>query len=569
MAGGEYRDRLRPMSPASPVSTTQPGNPSPPLARENRSHIGLGARVALLVLVLFGEKFALNFFIDTASADTARGSGATVRLLQHFGFRFAVPFVLALALFIVVGRGSALERINLEARGAAIRSRWLLLHAALIAALAFSLTFWYQPHGLQWPWVGVSLALAAAAGVALLAGLAPLALWRGGAAALGIRWLYAAAAAALACAMFSSSQQLWGATAQVTFQLVKLLLEPFLPSLHADAATRTLETTHFAIYVAPECSGLEGVALMVVFSSAWLLYFRREYRFPRALVLVPAGVLLIFGLNVVRIAVLMLIGDAGFAAMALYGFHSQAGWIAFNCAACGLAVASRHSAWLSPRPGRDGAATATDANPTAAYLLPLLAILAAGMVSRALSSGFETWYALRLVAAAAVLAIGWQPLVQLDWRFGWRAVGVGAAMFALWLTAAHFLLAPRAMPAQLAAMPAGARALWLAARVLTGVVLVPIAEELAYRGYLMRRLLAEDFTAVPFAAVGWIPLLAAAAACCLLQGALWLPAVGAGIAYGVVLIRSGRMGEAVAAHAITNLLLAAAVLAAGQWQLWQ
>lgn len=526
--------------------------------------------MALLVLVLFGEKFALNFFVDTASADTARGSGAVVRLLQHIGFRFAVPFVLALALFIVVGRGSALERINRDARGAGIRGRWLMLHVALSAALAVSLTFWYRPHGLQLPLVGVSLVLAAAAAIALLAGLAPLALWRAGAAALGIRWLYAAAAAAVACAMFTWSQQLWGSTAQVTFQLVKLLLQPFLPSLHADAATRTLATTHFAIYVAPECSGLEGVALMVAFSSAWLLYFRRDYLFPRALLLVPAGVLVIFGLNVARIALLMLIGDAGFAAMALYGFHSQAGWIAFNCAACGLAVASRHGAWLRPGPGRDSATTAAaDANPTAAYLLPLLAILAAGMVSRAISSGFETWYALRLVAAAAVLALWWRPLAKLDWRCGWRAVGVGTAIFALWLTAAHFLLAPRAMPAQLAAMPAGARALWLAARILTGVVLVPIAQELAYRGYLMRRLLAADFAAVPFASVGWIALLLAAAACCLLEGALWLPALGAGVAYGLLLIRSGRMGEAVAAHAVTNLLLAAAVLAAGEWQLWR
>lgn len=531
--------------------------------------MGLGARVALLVLVLFGEKFALNFFVDTASADTARGSGALVRLLQHIGFRFAVPFVLALALFIVVGRGSSLARVDLEARGVGVRSRWLMLHVALGAALAVSLTFWYRDHALQLPLVGISLLLAAAAGIALLAGLAPLALWRGGAAALGIRWLYAAAAAAVACAMFTWSQQLWGSTAQVTFQLVKLLLQPFLPALHADAATRTLATTNFAIYVAPECSGLEGVALMVAFASAWLLYFRREYLFPRALVLVPAGVLVIFGLNVVRIAVLMLIGDAGFAAIALYGFHSQAGWIAFNCAACGLAVASRHSAWLRAGPGRDCAATAADANPTAAYLLPLLAILAAGMVSRAISGGFETWYALRLVAAAAVLALWWRPLAKLDWRFGWRAVGVGAAIFALWLAAAHFLLAPRAMLAQLAALPAGARALWLAARILTGVVLVPLAQELAYRGYLMRRLLAEDFAAVPFATVGWIPLLLAAAACGLLEGALWLPAMGAGVAYGLVLIRSGRMGEAVAAHAITNLLLAAAVLAAGQWQLWR
>jgi hypothetical protein len=35
-----------------------------------------------------------------------------------------------------------------------------------------------------------------------------------------------------------------------------------------------------------------------------------------------------------------------------------------------------------------------------------------------------------------------------------------------------------------------------------------------------------------------------------------------------VLIRTGRMGEAVAAHLTTNLLIAVWVLLAGQWQLW-
>jgi membrane protease YdiL (CAAX protease family) len=53
-----------------------------------------------------------------------------------------------------------------------------------------------------------------------------------------------------------------------------------------------------------------------------------------------------------------------------------------------------------------------------------------------------------------------------------------------------------------------------------------------------------------------------------LHGALWLPGIAAGVAYGLLLMRTGRMGEAVAAHATSNLLLAIWVLAAGQWQLW-
>src|SRR6185437_16288495 len=299
---------------------------------------------------------------------------------------------------------------------------------------------------------------------------------------------YAAFAAVLGTGAILWSQELWGPTARLTFQLVRDVLLPILPSLRTNAATRVLSTPHFAIEVSSICSGLEGVGLMLAFCSAWLLYFRAEYRFPRALLIIPAGVLLVFALNVVRIAALVLIGNAGYPAVAIYGFHSQAGWIGFNCAACGVAFASHRSRWLSRCAEREaGEATS---NPTAAYLLPFLAVLAAGMICRAISSGFETWYALRLIAAAAALASCWQPLTRLDWLFGWRGVSAGALVFALWLAVSRVLLKHQSMPGALAAMPSAARDLWIATRVLIGVLLIPIVEELAYRGYLLRRLLA-------------------------------------------------------------------------------
>ena len=47
-----------------------------------------------------------------------------------------------------------------------------------------------------------------------------------------------------------------------------------------------------------------------------------------------------------------------------------------------------------------------------------------------------------------------------------------------------------------ATMPRAAALLWLAARVLGSSIIVPIAEELAFRGYLLRRLIDSDFTLV-------------------------------------------------------------------------
>jgi exosortase E/protease (VPEID-CTERM system) len=480
-----------------------------------------------------------------------------------------VTFAVALALLLYVRPDPALLEVNARGREAPLRPAWLILHCVLMAAVAGAIHDLYGGRGLH---LSVALLgpgavlLSAAATVALLLALAPWPLWQRAARAVGMRWVYAAFAAVVGTGAILWSQELWAPTAQLTFDLVRDVLAPVLPMLQADATTRILRTPRFAIEVSSICSGLEGVGLMLAFCSVWLLYFRAEYRFPRALLLIPAGVLLIFALNVVRIAALVLIGDAGHPAIAVYGFHSQAGWIAFNCAACAIAFASRRSRWLNRAEVRADRILTT--NSTAAYLLPLLAILAAGMISRAASGAFETWYALRLVAVTAALALGWRPPATLDWRFGWRGIGVGAAVFAFWLGAARLTLTAHGMPAPLAAMSPWARDLWIASRALTGILLVPVAEELAYRGYLLRRLRAADFESVAFGSVGWVPLLVTAVAFGVLHGPLWLPGIAAGVAYGLVLMRTGRMGEAVAAHAVSNLLIAIWVLAAGQWQLW-
>ncbi len=52
------------------------------------------------------------------------------------------------------------------------------------------------------------------------------------------------------------------------------------------------------------------------------------------------------------------------------------------------------------------------------------------------------------------------------------------------------------------------------------------------------------------------------------HGSMWFAGALAGLAYGAVAIRANRLGEAVAAHATTNALVAGQVLLFGQWQLW-
>jgi exosortase E/protease (VPEID-CTERM system) len=333
----------------------------------------------------------------------------------------------------------------------------------------------------------------------------------------------------------------------------------------------TIGTPLFQVMILPWCAGFEGTALMLVFSIAWLSFFRREFRFPQALLLIPAGMAVMWMSNAVRITVLILIGVAGAPGVAVGGFHSQAGWIAFTCVALGFVTLSRRMPWLSWRPPEEPRAVTAADNPTAAYLLPFVVILAVTMLSRAVSAGgLEYLYPLRFVAAATTLWFFRARYAELDWRFSWLSVGAGFLVFGLWIGLDQLSGAPKdnAIAAGLAAWPLWGRVAWLAVRTIAAVTTVPIAEELAFRGFLIRRLISSDFESLDPRKYTIVAVLLSSLAFGSLHGPRWIAGTLAGLIYALAYLRRGRIGDAVIAHALTNALLAACVLLGGKWYLW-
>ena len=236
--------------------------------------------------------------------------------------------------------------------------------------------------------------------------------------------------------------------------------------------------------------------------------------------------------------------------------------------ALGLLAGFRKVPWLTTaRPQEPRTALAE--NPVAPYLMPFLAILAAAMISRAASGSFDWLYCLRFFAAAA-LWVNRRRYAELDWRAGWIAPLAGAAVFAIWLVL-HRLSgvgSDSGIVAALRAAPPAAGALWLACRVIAAVTTVPLAEELAFRGFLMRRIDSADFQSVRFQRATLLSIAVSSVAFGVMHGGNWLSGTAAGIIYAAALRRNGRIGDAAAAHAITNALLAAWVLVYKDWSLW-
>jgi len=106
-------------------------------------------------------------------------------------------------------------------------------------------------------------------------------------------------------------------------------------------------------------------------------------------------------------------------------------------------------------------------------------------------------------------------------------------------------------------------------RILQAVVIVPILEELFWRGWLMRWLISPQFEKIPLGAYQagafWITAVLFASE----HGPYWDVGLIAGIAYNWWMVRTRSLADCILAHAVTNACLCGYVVATQRWEYWQ
>ncbi|HXK02650.1 MAG TPA: exosortase E/protease, VPEID-CTERM system [Verrucomicrobiae bacterium] len=532
--------------------------------------IGLAGRVLTLAALFGAETLIATMLCELP--ETAPGGGwltHAVYLADSAIARGLIGFAVVFATFAYLRYGRDLAGVSQQVEREPVRGIFAIGHAAAITVFGVLTVLLYGQRVASSRLDLLAGAWLIAAGVAIAcAALAvmPWRLWIGMLRATDWLWAYSAAAAVAAVSAESVFRALWRPASRLTLSLVAMFVRPFAPHVVVQPAAYRIATPRFGIIISGQCSGLEGIGLLLVFGAVFLVLFREEIRLPRALVLFPIGILALYLLNAARIAALLLIGSAGAREIAKGGFHSQAGWLAFNAVLFGLVVTAQRWPWISTCPAaRDTSAAEEDQ--TSAFVVPFLCVLAAGMISRAATGTFEWLYGLRLLAAIVALWTYRRTYRQLEWRAGWMAPLAGVAVFILWIALDRSGSAAP-IPADLAGASAALRYGWIVLRVLSAAVTVPIVEELAFRGYLMRRLVLADFAAVSFRTLTWFSLIGSSVLFGLMHGNRWFAGTLAGIVYGLVMTKRGRLGEAVTAHAVTNTLLAAYVIGQNRWGFW-
>lgn len=517
---------------------------SPPPADVAANRRGLGMWLA--VAVITAGELALFSWHSVAARDFAY----QVIRLPLLKLALLCGFVIFVAV-VFAARAPRLPRPRLGPS--------LYLHLASVALLWLGL----KPlllFTLRSPaWQGVTLWCLCAGGVGLswLSALLP---WRQWVGLLRRYW-----PVVLAAYLFLSLEQVvressWNSRlVNGSIFLCEKLLSLAFDTVIVDPTKALLGVPGFQVEIGYHCSGYEGIVLITLFLGLYLYLRRADLIFPRALWVLPIGVLTSWLANGVRLAVLIAIGAWISPDIALDGFHSRAGWIAFVVIGLMFILAIEKLRVFHRRKGE------TYEFPALPYILPLMGQLFLILVFAAFSDGFDLFYPVRLVLVGTILYCFRKAFTRLQlWRGpDLRALALGVAVYLIWIALVPQVESqdPRlVLHTELAAI-------WLLSRLVGSVVVVPIVEELAFRGYLLRRLQRRDFEAVPVGSLTAASVLGSSLAFGCLHDA-WFAGLLAGTAYAYATTIRGRLSDCIIAHAVTNLCIALHVILFDRWDLW-
>jgi CAAX prenyl protease-like protein len=210
---------------------------------------------------------------------------------------------------------------------------------------------------------------------------------------------------------------------------------------------------------------------------------------------------------------------------------------------------------------------------TVAYVAPFLVYV--GMMALPLRP--EVLFPLRFALVAAVILLWSRSVLSWKTSYLWLSVAVGAVVFLIWIAPdilfgyRHHWLFENLITGKTTSSltPSLQHSPWfLTVRVLSSVLLVPILEELFWRGWLLRWLVNPEFQKVPLGTFDGKAFAVVAILFACEHGPYWEVGLAAGIVYNWWITRTRNLADCIVAHGVTNAILAGYVLIAGQWGYW-
>jgi len=212
-----------------------------------------------------------------------------------------------------------------------------------------------------------------------------------------------------------------------------------------------------------------------------------------------------------------------------------------------------------------------EASPLLARVVPFVVFVGLTFLQGRLGVSSPFWiYAFKTSVGAWFVWIVRPLIPEMKWKLSWSGVVTGVIIFVVWvgidgwypkISAGGSAWNPRLQFDPMAAW------IFIVIRIVGSTLIVPPLEEVFFRSFLYRYLTNPDFQSVPLGQFRWTPFLVTGAVFAL-EHSQWLAGLLCGFAYQGLVCRTRRLGDAMTAHAVTNLLLGLWVVWKGAWNFW-
>lgn len=127
-----------------------------------------------------------------------------------------------------------------------------------------------------------------------------------------------------------SSMAYWKVFSFFTLKTLSLVLAIFTQTAHVNTDTLNVVVEKFSVHIGAPCAGLYSLFLFVMFYILSLYLNRKKgINYPRAAIVFVLGFAALFLLNVLRIAIILLVGGYYSEALAINIFHEYLGAVLF------------------------------------------------------------------------------------------------------------------------------------------------------------------------------------------------------------------------------------------------
>ena len=217
-------------------------------------------------------------------------------------------------------------------------------------------------------------------------------------------------------------------------------------------------------------------------------------------------------------------------------------------------------------------------NPALARVLPMMVVLILTFFQGKFGGESQYWmYLIKTLAGVWLVWLIWPLVREMRWQFSLEAVVCGVIVFGAWVFLDPFY--PKF------GMDAGnswnlspengdflgdpvMRWFYASIRIVGSTLMIPMVEEVFYRSFLYRYIHTQEWHSMSLSRFAWKPFLIGSVLFGMTHGAQWLAGILCGMMFQLLVIRRGKLGDSITAHAVANLLLGIWVVTKDDWKFW-